>query len=327
MAAASPAVEELPLLAAAGAAPAERRAAEALFRAAAEQPQRVRNSLIELAKDYPQETMGFLERGLLLSALAGLFVGVPCLVQLLPKWEECGVGERPLRMWILVAGILHVAQCPLRLQCLRRLAVGQKAAGSAVSAAAAVLAGNEMDRVLGSLMMFAVMDVVQSRMWRASQAVSCLSLAWIIIGVVWVSNCTPSQQCPEAYYTTIKVLATALVRLLYSVMSFRMTFTSDTDSEQLDTVEPPPEPIPAANLEAIPLIRCPLTHSTKSSGKVCAICLCGFRHRQALRLLPCKHFFHQRCIDQWLTQRSLCPLCRSEDLVWSPSDRGPARLP
>ena len=34
----------------------------------------------------------------------------------------------------------------------------------------------------------------------------------------------------------------------------------------------------------------------------CSICLATFKDGDELRELPCKHIFHKRCIDDWLTR-------------------------
>mmetsp|Transcript_84530 Transcript_84530/g.154237 ORF Transcript_84530/g.154237 Transcript_84530/m.154237 type:complete len:319 (+) Transcript_84530:143-1099(+) len=293
--------------------------------------QRNRNSLVELAKDYPEETAAFLERGLFMSAIAGLLVGAPCGVLLVLTWERCATCERPLRAWILVAGLLHLAQFPLRLRCYSWLSAGKKEA---------VAQAHEERQTMAPMIASAVTDVVQSYTWRSSQAVSCLSLGWLVIGIVWVSNCSPTLQCTEAYYATLAVLATAIVRLCFSVMSFRVTFSCEIDREpsegtaSLTVVEQMPESAaPSVDLDALPLLRCPSGQTTRASGTSCAICLGAFRRRQELRLLPCKHFFHKKCIDQWLTQRCVCPLCRSDDLAWATTGASarkpppPPRLP
>lgn len=42
----------------------------------------------------------------------------------------------------------------------------------------------------------------------------------------------------------------------------------------------------------------------------CAICLEEFREGMVVRHLPCHHIYHKKCIDQWLTHNSCCPLDR-----------------
>uniref|UniRef100_A0A0E0F2I6 RING-type domain-containing protein n=1 Tax=Oryza meridionalis TaxID=40149 RepID=A0A0E0F2I6_9ORYZ len=42
----------------------------------------------------------------------------------------------------------------------------------------------------------------------------------------------------------------------------------------------------------------------------CAVCLQDFEAGDKLRMMPCCHTFHQRCIFNWLRLSCICPLCR-----------------
>ncbi|KAG2486682.1 hypothetical protein HYH03_014612 [Edaphochlamys debaryana] len=50
------------------------------------------------------------------------------------------------------------------------------------------------------------------------------------------------------------------------------------------------------------------------NGEMCSICLCEFEDGERIKHLPCKHFYHVPCIDQWLGRDITCPLCKDNVL-------------
>lgn len=51
----------------------------------------------------------------------------------------------------------------------------------------------------------------------------------------------------------------------------------------------------------INLFKMPFLNGTKLALSYrCVVCMCDFESRQVLRVLPCNHEFHTKCVDKWL---------------------------
>ncbi|KFZ19720.1 hypothetical protein V501_00541 [Pseudogymnoascus sp. VKM F-4519 (FW-2642)] len=72
---------------------------------------------------------------------------------------------------------------------------------------------------------------------------------------------------------------------------------------------------------------------TSIDPATCSVCIESFAENENVRILPCSHIYHQRCIDPWLLNKSgTCPLCRKplQEALSSPGFvlalPGPVRL-
>ncbi|XP_064209756.1 E3 ubiquitin-protein ligase znrf3 isoform X1 [Anguilla rostrata] len=60
-----------------------------------------------------------------------------------------------------------------------------------------------------------------------------------------------------------------------------------------------------------------------SSSSDCAICLEKYIDGEELRVIPCAHRFHKKCVDPWLLQHHTCPHCRHNIIEQKKGNPGP----
>ncbi|XP_064292955.1 RING finger protein 44-like [Plodia interpunctella] len=73
--------------------------------------------------------------------------------------------------------------------------------------------------------------------------------------------------------------------------------------------EAKPRGLARAEIDQLPSYKfSPQTHQGEQTS--CVVCMCEFEARQTLRLLPCAHEFHAKCVDKWLRSNRTCPICR-----------------
>ena len=58
----------------------------------------------------------------------------------------------------------------------------------------------------------------------------------------------------------------------------------------------------------------PLEQGFDYSDTSCAICIENHVCGDNVRILPCRHIFHKKCIDPWLHERQTCPICKYDIL-------------
>ncbi|XP_063696360.1 RING finger protein 44 isoform X2 [Culicoides brevitarsis] len=73
--------------------------------------------------------------------------------------------------------------------------------------------------------------------------------------------------------------------------------------------EAKPRGLTRAEVDQLPSYKYePETHTGDQTS--CVVCMCDFEARQSLRVLPCSHEYHAKCVDKWLRSNRTCPICR-----------------
>lgn len=52
-----------------------------------------------------------------------------------------------------------------------------------------------------------------------------------------------------------------------------------------------------------------ITNVNEKKPKECCICMIDFEDKESIRYLPCMHYYHLECIDDWLMRSFTCPSC------------------
>jgi len=78
--------------------------------------------------------------------------------------------------------------------------------------------------------------------------------------------------------------------------------------------EAKPRGLGKPDIEQLPSYRynAELRRETMHEQTSCVVCMCDFETRQLLRVLPCSHEFHAKCVDKWLKTNRTCPICRND---------------
>ena len=46
------------------------------------------------------------------------------------------------------------------------------------------------------------------------------------------------------------------------------------------------------------------------NNKNCSICLLEYKNDDDIMILPCMHYFHEKCINKWFIKEKICPFCK-----------------
>eukprot|EP01017_Pseudomicrothorax_dubius_P018121 TRINITY_DN2016_c0_g1_i2.p1 TRINITY_DN2016_c0_g1~~TRINITY_DN2016_c0_g1_i2.p1 ORF type:complete len:170 (-),score=22.49 TRINITY_DN2016_c0_g1_i2:118-627(-) len=99
-----------------------------------------------------------------------------------------------------------------------------------------------------------------------------------------------------------EILRTVLPSLLHLELNFRTAL--EQDGQSIPIVKEIGQPLPKELKKKIKKMK------MGNTRKECSICMNPFAEGEVIRLLPCKHIFHNDCLRPWLCSHSSCPNCR-----------------
>jgi len=137
---------------------------------------------------------------------------------------------------------------------------------------------------------------------------SLCAFYWFVLGVTWVVS---ARTCSGmgVYSLTWLVMAQGVQRAIVALVCFHTFFpefeTEADDGKPMVTGATPEQIAVLGEVHFCPSL-------VDKMGTECSVCLTDYCKGDVLRRLPCGHHFHCQCVDEWLSQNKLCPLCRQD---------------
>ncbi|KAE9046989.1 hypothetical protein PR003_g1346 [Phytophthora rubi] len=63
-------------------------------------------------------------------------------------------------------------------------------------------------------------------------------------------------------------------------------------------------------IQQLPIVAVTESMLQATENASCTVCLSAFELDGRVRMMPCFHRFHPECIDPWLQEKALCPICK-----------------
>lgn len=157
-------------------------------------------------------------------------------------------------------------------------------------------------------------------------ALEACAIVWFIIGNMWLFSTEPGDpgtQCHDwLYWVFVGMICAQYAQIcLPCIVAIMLVpvfcFCLPCFVRLLSAIHDPMDGKGADQhvIDQLPLIsyREPAGAAAEDNAEdrpSCPICLGDFVVGDTVRVLPCKHQYHQKCVDQWLMVNASCPSCR-----------------
>lgn len=173
-----------------------------------------------------------------------------------------------------------------------------------------------------------------TRLYKARNALDVAGLIWFLVGNMWLFGGNSEEAtCHKPTRSPVYNISLAMIILQYiqiclpciiavlmiPVLCFCLPCLVHVLRWFRDPVEG--KGASSAAIDKLPVSK---FRDLEASGDLsvessCPICLADFSQDDEIRILPCKHYYHKECSDQWLAVNSTCPTCRSSILETPPT--------
>jgi len=123
-----------------------------------------------------------------------------------------------------------------------------------------------------------------------------------------LSNILESQNYPNLRQYIVQRLQREMeLRLIEDEQFNNALLESRDEFDSLDTVEKNDSSV--LDYESQKYSKIKIKHKR---AEICCICMDHFSCNQQVYWLPCKHLFHNQCLNEWVKYKNDCPTCRNE---------------
>ncbi|XP_073088654.1 RING finger protein 44 isoform X3 [Manis javanica] len=132
----------------------------------------------------------------------------------------------------------------------------------------------------------------------------------------------PPPPPPPPYYPSFLPYFLSMLPMSPTTVGPTISLDLDVDDVEMENYEAllnlaerlgdaKPRGLTKGDIEHLPSYRFnPDSHQSEQT--LCVVCFSDFEARQLLRVLPCNHEFHTKCVDKWLKANRTCPICRAD---------------
>lgn len=157
--------------------------------------------------------------------------------------------------------------------------------------------------------------------------VNAVYLIWYIIGSVWVSGGGTCYSSAPHLYRLVVALTIIYYALLFLplacfclivcclplfILVYRIMLPYAERERRRARAADPSLVQSLSSVSFSPATFPQLSGADSVEDASCVICLCDYEQGERLRFLPCKHHFHQECVDVWLQLDKACCLCKQD---------------